>query len=175
MTITAPAPTTTFQGLPKVFWLLFSGQLVNRFGGVVLPFLVFYLTGRGYAAAQIAAVISAYGLGGLGGQPLGGYLADRFGRRVTLIGGLLATAACLILIAAAGSLAWLMAAAVAMGLAATSTGRPPRLWSPRPHRRTCARRPSGSCTGRSTWAPPRPAPSPDCCSPTASGSWSSWT
>ncbi|NUP03014.1 MAG: MFS transporter [Nonomuraea sp.] len=117
MTITVPARPTLFQGLPKVFWLLFSGQLVNRFGGVVLPFLVFYLTGRGYAAAQIAAVVSAYGLGGLGGQPLGGHLADRFGRRATLIGGLLATATCLILIAAAGSLPWLMAAALAMGLA----------------------------------------------------------
>ena len=117
MTITAPARPTMFQGLPKVFWLLFSGQLVNRFGGVVLPFLVFYLTGRGYAAAQIAAVISAYGLGGLGGQPLGGYLADRFGRRLTLIGGLLATATCLILIGVAGSLAWLIASALAMGLA----------------------------------------------------------
>ncbi|MFD1540895.1 MFS transporter [Nonomuraea guangzhouensis] len=113
MTITAPARPT----LPKVFWLLFSGQLVNRFGGVVLPFLVFYLTGRGYAAAQIAAVVSAYGLGGLGGQPLGGYLADRFGRRLTLIGGLLATATCLILIGVAGSLGWLMASALAMGLA----------------------------------------------------------
>lgn len=117
MTITAPARPTVFQGLPKVFWLLFSGQLVNRFGGVVLPFLVFYLTGRGYAAGQIAAVISAYGLGGLGGQPLGGYLADRFGRRVTLIGGLLATATCLILVGVAGSLTWLMASALAMGLA----------------------------------------------------------
>ncbi|AQZ62692.1 major facilitator superfamily MFS_1 transporter [[Actinomadura] parvosata subsp. kistnae] len=117
MTITAPARPTVFQGLPKVYWLLFSGQLVNRFGGVVLPFLVFYLTGRGYAAAQIAAVVSAYGLGGLGGQPLGGYLADRFGRRATLIGGLLATATCLILIAAAGNLTWLIASALAMGLA----------------------------------------------------------
>ncbi|MBE3014422.1 MFS transporter [Microbispora sp. NEAU-D428] len=117
MTITAPARPTVFQGLPKVFWLLFSGQLVNRFGGVVLPFLVFFLTGRGYAAAQIAAVVSAYGLGSLGGQPLGGYLADRFGRRATLIGGLLATAACVILVAAAGNLPWLMTAALAMGLA----------------------------------------------------------
>jgi hypothetical protein len=57
MTITAPARPIVIQGLPMVFWLLFSGQLVNRFGGVVLPFLVFYLTGRGYAAAQIAIVI----------------------------------------------------------------------------------------------------------------------
>jgi MFS family permease len=116
-TAPAPAPAAVFQGLPKVFWLLFSGQLVNRFGGVVLPFLVFYLTGRGYEAAQIAAVISAYGLGGLGGQPLGGYLADRYGRRLTLVGGLLATATCVLLVAVAGSLAWLMAAAVALGLA----------------------------------------------------------
>ncbi|GAA3163660.1 MFS transporter [Nonomuraea roseoviolacea] len=119
MTTTAPTPAraTVFRGLPRVFWLLFSGQLVNRLGGVVLPFLAFHLAGRGYTAGQVAAVVSAYGLGGLGGQPLGGYLADRLGRRTTLIGGLLATAGCLVLIAAAGDLTGLTAAALAMGLA----------------------------------------------------------
>ncbi|WP_214320043.1 MFS transporter [Nonomuraea sediminis] len=107
---------TLFNGLPRVFWLLFSGQLVNRFGAVVLPFLVFYLGAKGFSAAEIAGVMSAYGLGGLGGQPLGGYLADRFGRKATLVGGLLATAACLVLIGLAGDLVWLVTGAVALGL-----------------------------------------------------------
>ncbi|MFI6595452.1 MFS transporter [Nonomuraea sp. NPDC050536] len=108
--------TTVFGGLPKVFWLLFSGQLVNRFGAVVLPFLVFYLGAKGFSPAEIAGVMSAYGLGGLGGQPIGGYLADRFGRKLTLIGGLLVTAACLVLIGLASSLVWLVTGAVALGL-----------------------------------------------------------
>ncbi|NUR85712.1 MAG: MFS transporter [Nonomuraea sp.] len=108
--------TTVFGGLPKVFWLLFSGQLVNRLGAMVLPFLVFYLGGKGYSATEIAAVMSAYGLGGLGGQPFGGWLADRVGRKLTLIAGLLATAACVLLIGVSGSLPLLIADALALGL-----------------------------------------------------------
>src|SRR4051812_50204881 len=57
-----------FRGLPPPFWVLFTGTLVNRVGGFVLVFLAIYLTEvRGLSAAQAGTVISAYGLGGVGG------------------------------------------------------------------------------------------------------------
>jgi hypothetical protein len=33
-----------FRGLPRPFWVLFVGTLVNRVGGFVLVFLAIYLT-----------------------------------------------------------------------------------------------------------------------------------
>jgi MFS family permease len=74
-----------FRGLPRPFWVLFAGTLVNRVGGFVLVFLAIYLTEvRGLSAAQAGAVMSVYGLGAIAGGPLGGALSDRVGRRLTL-------------------------------------------------------------------------------------------
>jgi MFS family permease len=74
-----------FRGLPRAFWVLFAGTLVNRVGGFVLIFLAIYLTEvRGLSAAQAGTVISAYGLGAIAGAPLGGAWSDRIGRRPTL-------------------------------------------------------------------------------------------
>src|SRR5262249_21721840 len=74
------------RGLPRPFWVLFAGTLVNRIGGFVLVFLAIYLTEvRGLTATEAGAILSAYGLGAIGGGPVGGALSDRIGRRPTLV------------------------------------------------------------------------------------------
>src|SRR5581483_11182966 len=55
-------------------------------GGFVIIFLPFYLTrARGYSTAQAGLIASLWGAGAIGAGPLGGFLADRFGRRATML------------------------------------------------------------------------------------------
>ena len=60
-------PATLLQdlrSLPRQYWILFSGTLVNRFGTFVIPFLVIYLTTRGYEGTIIGFTLGAFGAGG---------------------------------------------------------------------------------------------------------------
>jgi MFS family permease len=76
----------TMSGLPRQFWWLWTSTLVNRLGGFVVTFLALYLTvQRGYSASYAGLVAALFGLGGAGGAVLGGVLADRIGRRGTLL------------------------------------------------------------------------------------------
>jgi len=76
-------------GLPRTYWVLWVGTLVNRLGSFVVPFLALYLTReRGFSVEQAGLTVSLYGLGAVIAGPLGGTLADRVGRRLTLAGGL---------------------------------------------------------------------------------------
>ncbi|MBY8880918.1 MDR family MFS transporter [Actinacidiphila acidipaludis] len=76
----------TVGGLPRQFWWLWTSTLINRLGGFVVTFLALYLTvQRGYSASYAGLVAALYGLGGAGGAVLGGVLADRLGRRTTLL------------------------------------------------------------------------------------------
>ncbi len=83
-------------GFPATFWWLWGGMFVNRMGGFVLPFLALYLTRQhGFTPEQAGLFVSLYGAGIIGAGPLGGLLADRVGRRATMLaslagGGLLA-------------------------------------------------------------------------------------
>ncbi|WP_063774976.1 MDR family MFS transporter [Streptacidiphilus anmyonensis] len=73
-------------GLPRTFWWLWTSTLVNRLGSFVVTFLTLYLTtDRGYSPAVAGLVVSAFGLGGVFGAIGGGVLADRLGRRPTLL------------------------------------------------------------------------------------------
>ena len=84
-----PRTLDMIRGLPRPFWVLWCGMLVNRSGSFVVPFLAIYLTqGRGLSAAQAGIVASLYGAGAAVASPLGGYLADHVGRRATLMGAL---------------------------------------------------------------------------------------
>ena len=68
------------RGLPRPFWVLFAGTLVNRVGGFVLIFLAIYLTeARDLTPAQAGTVVAAYGIGAIGAGPIGGALSDRIG------------------------------------------------------------------------------------------------
>ena len=71
----------SLRALPRPVWWLFAGSFVNRFGSFISVFLVLYLVDRGYSAPAAGSVAAAYGVGGLGAAVIGGYLADRIGRR----------------------------------------------------------------------------------------------
>ncbi len=73
------------RALPRGAWILFFGTFLNKFGTFVLPFLTIYMTGLGFTAAQAGLAIAAYGVGTLGACVIGGHLADRFGRRKTIV------------------------------------------------------------------------------------------
>jgi MFS family permease len=106
----------TAGGLPRPFWVLWTGTLVNRLGMFVEPFLALYLTSaRHLSLGQTGAVLAAYGAGSVFSQPLGGTLADRIGRRATLAGGMLANAAALIALGYARGLVPLAVAVVVTG------------------------------------------------------------
>ncbi|MFD7960822.1 MFS transporter [Streptomyces zaomyceticus] len=114
---------SSFRGLPPVVWTIFAGTIVNRLGYLVTPFLVFFLASRGVAGAETSYVLGALGAGNLLGPAVGGILADRIGRRPTMLIGLVgASAAQGALFLAPG--VWTMAAAAMLISAAGSTVSP---------------------------------------------------
>jgi MFS family permease len=81
-------------GLPRSFWVLWVGTVINRTATFVEPFLVLYLTqSRHVSVATAGAVLGVAGFGSIVSQPLGGFLADHAGRRWTLAAGMAGTAA----------------------------------------------------------------------------------
>jgi MFS family permease len=73
------------RALPPAAWILFGGTFINRFGTFVIPFLILYLTRIGFTPAQAGLAVGAYGLGHLVASMAGGHLADRIGRRNTIV------------------------------------------------------------------------------------------
>lgn len=73
-------------GLPRQFWFLWAGTLINRVGSFAVLFLSIYLTSeRGFSQSQAGLVLGLYGVGGAIGTLGGGVLADRWGRRPTML------------------------------------------------------------------------------------------
>jgi MFS family permease len=104
----------TAGGLPATYWYLWTGLLVNRVGAFAMLFLSVYLTDRlGVGAALAGLVVGGYGLGGVAGVLLGGVLADRWGRRATLLWSHLLAGLLMAALAFAGSV-WLIFALVVL-------------------------------------------------------------
>jgi MFS family permease len=75
-------------GLPRTYWVLWGGTLLNRLGGTVFFLLGVYLTReRGLRPEVAGLIISLNAAGGLLAGPVGGALTDRIGRRATLLAG----------------------------------------------------------------------------------------
>ncbi|MEV0807067.1 MFS transporter [Micromonospora sp. NPDC050200] len=108
----------TAGGLPATFWYLWAGLLVNRAGAFAVLFLSLYLTeARGASEALAGAVVGAYGAGGAVGVLLAGVLADRWGRRSTLVAAHLAAAGLMVGLAFSQHLALIAALAALVGVA----------------------------------------------------------
>ena len=122
-TKTEPAPVhpdtlrSSLRALPRAAWILFFGTFLNKFGGFVIPFLTLYLTGQGYSVGQAGLAVSAYGVGNLGASLLGGHLADKFGRRQTIVLSMFSGAATMMLLSQAHSFGLIVALVALTGLA----------------------------------------------------------
>jgi MFS family permease len=72
-----------------VFWAVWWGLIINRLASFVVPFLSIYLVReRGFLPAEAGRVLALYGLGMTIAGPVGGLLADRIGRRATMLAAL---------------------------------------------------------------------------------------
>jgi MFS family permease len=79
--------------------------------------------GRSLSLTTAGTIVTFFGVGSFLSQPLGGWLADRFGRRATMVGGLLGTAAAMGLLAVSRSLPLIAVTALLTGVA-TDVYRP---------------------------------------------------
>ena len=106
------------RDLPRSFWVVWIGTVINRLGYVVEPFLALYLVhGRGVSVGVAGVLIACFGAGAFVSQPLGGMLADRIGRRTTIIISMTGSAAGFIALGLAPTLIAIGIAAAVCGLA----------------------------------------------------------
>lgn len=108
--------TDTAGGLPATFWYLWAGLLINRAGAFAMLFLSLYLTAARGASESLRRGGRAYGAGGAAGVLLGGVLADRWGRRSTLVAAHVVTAALMVALALSQHLGVIAALALLVGV-----------------------------------------------------------
>ncbi len=114
----------TTGGLPRTFWYLWAGTLVNRVGNFVIVFLALYLTAaRRLSPSFVGLVIGLYGVGGATGTLLGGVLADRWGRRRTLLLSYACGASCVLVLGVVRD-RWLIALGALLFGAGAEMARP---------------------------------------------------
>jgi len=111
----------TARGLPRAFWYLWTGVLVNKVGAFVMVFLTIYLTQvRHLPVAFAGLVFSLFGAGGAVGSIAGGVLADRWGRRPTMLAGQVGQALTVIALGFVSHQVAIAAIAFAVGLFSSS-------------------------------------------------------
>ena len=117
-----PAPRDTLAGriraLPPAAWALFAGTFLNRFGQFVLVFLVLWLVAKGYPAARAGLAASLYGAGSIVAALVGGHLADHMGRRAAIAISMFASAAAMLALSQASTLATILPLVFLAGLTA---------------------------------------------------------
>jgi len=159
--------------LPRVVWLLVIGRAVNRLGAFTLPFLTVALTDLlGASVSAAGALMAMFGIGSIASRLGGGWLADRIGRRATIVIGLALTAVAQLGLAGAPNLAAAAVAIAVLGLAYEIYEPPSQALIADVVPVRPARPPTGCCRRRSplpVWRPvcsrPRSVPSIcGCCS-----------
>ena len=106
-----------FASHPRVVWVLVLARAVNRLGAFTLPFLGLLLTAEfGATVTQAGLVLTLFGLAAIVSRLVGGQLADRLGRRSTIVAGLIGCAVAQLWIAAASGLTEIVLAVALLGL-----------------------------------------------------------
>jgi MFS family permease len=112
-----PSLLPSVRGFPVTFWWLVAGILVNRLGSFVVPFLAVYLSeARGVPLSTAGAVVSLLGAGAVAASVVGGLLADRWGRRATMLLSCGVAGAAMVALGFASSLPLVGALVLAVGL-----------------------------------------------------------
>ncbi len=106
------------RSLPDVYWVVWVGTLVNRMGGFVMPLLTFYLTKeRGFSVATAGRIVALFGAGAVVAALVGGVLADRLGRRPTMLLSMVGGGVLMIGLGFARDIWWIAANTFLLGIA----------------------------------------------------------
>ncbi len=115
MSVMAPV---SWRGLSPTVWVLVLARAVNKIGAFTLPFLGVVLTVEfGASLAQTGLILAVFGAATIPSRLLGGQLADRLGRRRTIVLGLTGCAVAQLWIALSDALWSAVLATVLLGLA----------------------------------------------------------
>jgi len=112
-----PSLLSSLRALPRPAWIIFFGTFLNKFGTFVVPFLTLYLTHQGCTITEAGIAVGAYGVGSLFASLLGGYLADKLGRRRTIVLSMFLGAATMLLLSQARRLPVIIGLTALTGLA----------------------------------------------------------
>lgn len=99
---------------PRPVRVLVIGVFINRLGSFFLTFLVLFLTQLGFTLQQLSLILLVVGAATPIGSLLGGWAADRFSRRASLVGSTLLAAASFLVVGLADDRAVVL---VAVGVA----------------------------------------------------------
>ncbi|GCE02540.1 MFS transporter [Embleya hyalina] len=106
------------EPLPRTVRLLLLARVVNRLGAFSLPFLTALVSADHDTSVTTAGLVgAAFGLATIPSRLMGGALADRVGRRTTIVLGLCGCAVAQLALALSSSLTWAVVWAVLLGLA----------------------------------------------------------
>jgi MFS family permease len=107
-----------YREYPSPFWLLMTGTFIDRLGtNLIMPFLAIYVVQRFDARiTQVGVIYTIFAASSAFGNFLAGALADRFGRRFTLLLGLVCAATARIALGLANDFTGLYIAAAFAGL-----------------------------------------------------------
>src|SRR6266496_519165 len=112
-TLTAP-----WRGLSSAVWILVVARAVNRIGAFTLPFLGVVLSVEfGTSLTTTGLILAMFGAATIPSRLLGGQLADRLGRRRTIVLGLIGCAVAQTWIAVSSELWSAVLATLVLGLA----------------------------------------------------------
>lgn len=104
------------EPLPRTVRLLLLARVVNRLGAFSLPFLTALVSAdHGTSVTTAGLVGAAFGIATIPSRLVGGALADRVGRRTTIVLGLCGCAVAQLALAGSASLTWAIVWAVLLG------------------------------------------------------------
>jgi MFS family permease len=101
----------------RAIFVLALGDLVASFGfSLVFPFLTIYLTAQlGASAAEAGLVLGLYSIVSIGSNALGGWLADRVGRKPVMVVSITCTAVVIAAMGLVHDLAWVAVLTLILG------------------------------------------------------------
>ena len=82
---------TTIAEYPRPFWVLMLGLFIDQLGGnFIYPFFALFVTSRfGVGLTEVGLMHGTMSAGGIIGGLIGGWMADRYGRKILMLFGLL--------------------------------------------------------------------------------------